>query len=67
MIGNFYIDVARSQQLEGLQLAFQALASQVWSLEHYHRDTFLWLMSRDGAVSRARFPYSPEKLHKLDF
>ncbi|KAL8946655.1 MAG: hypothetical protein Q9222_006977 [Ikaeria aurantiellina] len=66
-IGDFHLDIARSQQPEGLRLAFQGLASQIWSLEHYHLDTFLWLMSRDEAVSRARFPYSPETLYKLDF
>ena len=36
-------------------------------MEHYQDDSFLWLMSRDEAVSRARLPYSPEKLYKLDF
>lgn len=36
-------------------------------MKHYHHDSFLWLMSRDEAVSRARFPYSPEKLYRLDF
>lgn len=36
-------------------------------MEHYQDDSFLWLMSRDEAVSRARFPYSPETLYKLDF
>ncbi|KAI4222458.1 MAG: hypothetical protein L6R36_006142 [Xanthoria steineri] len=66
-IGNFYINIVRCQQLGCLQLAFQGLASQAWRLEHYHHDQFLWLMSRNEAVSRARFPYSPEKLYKLDF
>lgn len=66
-IGDFYIEIAPNQQSNGLQLAFQGLDSQIWKMEHYQHDTFLWLMSRDEAVSRARFPYSPEKLYKLDF
>lgn len=66
-IGDFHIEVTKSQQSKGIQLAFQGLDSQVWEMEHYHHDSFLWLMSRDEAVCRARFPYSPEKLYRLDF
>lgn len=66
-IGDFHIEIASSQRSQGLQLAFQGLASQAWEMKHYHHDSFLWLMSRDEAVSRARFPYSPEKLYRLDF
>ena len=66
-VGDFHLEISRRQRSEDLQLAFQGLASQVWALEHYHYDSFLWLMSRDEAVSRARFPYSPEKLYRLDF
>lgn len=66
-LGDFYIEITPNQQYNGLQLAFQGLDSQIWKMEHYQHDSFLWLMSRDEAVSRARFPYSPEKLYKLDF
>ena len=67
LIGDFYLDVAKRQQSVELQFAFQGLDSQIWSLEHYHHNAFLWLMPRNEAVRRARFPYSPEKLYKLDF
>ena len=66
-IGDFHIEIARSQHSKGLQLAFQGLDSQIWEMKHYHHDSFIWLMSRDEAVKRARFPYSPEKLYRLDF
>lgn len=66
-IGDFCIQITKNQQSKGIQLAFQGLDSQVWEMEHYHHDSFLWLMSRDEAVCRARFPYSPEKLYRLDF
>lgn len=66
-IGDFYIEIAAGRQSKGLQLAFQGLDSQVWDMKHYHHDSFLWLMSRDEAVSRARFPYSPEKLYIIEF
>lgn len=66
-LGDFYIEITPNQQSNGLQLAFQGLDSQIWKMEHYQHDSFLWLMSRDEAVSRTRFPYSPEKLYKLDF
>lgn len=66
-IGDFRIQITKSQQSKGIQLAFQGLDSQVWEMERYHHNSFLWLMSRDEAVCRARFPYSPEKLYRLDF
>lgn len=66
-ISDFQIEITINQRSQGLQLAFQGLASQVWEMKHYHHDSFLWLMSRDEAVRRARFPYSPEKLYRLDF
>ena len=66
-LGDFYIEIASNRESNGLQLAFQGLDSQIWKMEHYQHDSFLWLMSRDEAVSRAHFPYSPAKLYKLDF
>lgn len=65
--GDFRIQITKNQQSKGIQLAFQGLDSQVWEMEHYHHNSFLWLMSRDEAVCRARFPYSPEKLYRVDF
>lgn len=66
-ISDFHIEITMNDHSQGLQLAFQGLTSQVWQMKHYHHDSFLWLMSRDEAVRRARFPYSPEKLYQLDF
>ncbi|MCJ1394889.1 hypothetical protein MMC18_007769 [Xylographa bjoerkii] len=66
-IRDFFVEIKMNKQSESLELAFQGLDSQVWGLEHYHYDSFLWLMSRDEAVIRSRFPYSPEKLYKLEF
>ena len=67
-LGDFYISITTSNQaLNHLQLSFQGLDSQTWKMEHYQDNSFLWLMSGDEAVSRARFPYSPEKFYKLDF
>ena len=61
-LGDLFIDITPGPLSKGLQVTFQGLSSQVWSLKHYQDDTFLWLMSRNEAVSRARFSYPPEKL-----
>lgn len=66
-IEDFNIKISVKPSNENLELAFQGLDSQVWELRHYHYDTFTWLMSRDEAVKQARFPYSPEKLYKIEF
>ena len=68
-IRDFFIEVTMTNNSpsESLEFAFQGLDSQVWRMEHYHHDSFLWLMSRDEYVRRARFPYSPAKLFKFDF
>ena len=66
-LGDFYISITPNHASNCLQLAFQGLDSLVWKMEHYQDNSFLWLMSRDEAVSRARFPYSSETLYKLEF
>ena len=50
-----------------LEVAFQGLDSQVWPMEHYNYDDFLWLMTRDEAVRRGRFTYNPETLYQFQF
>lgn len=65
-IVGFNIKISVQPGTENIELAFQGLDSQVWELRHYHYDTFIWLMSRDEAV-QPRFPYSPEKLYKIEF
>jgi hypothetical protein len=62
-IGGFSIEIRRSTHPEHLQLAFRGLGSQKWNLKHYHHDSFIWLITQDEAVSKARFSYSPEKLY----
>ncbi|MCJ1234674.1 hypothetical protein MMC14_002637 [Varicellaria rhodocarpa] len=66
-IRDFCIKIRKNEESQGLELAFQGLDSQVWHMEHYHFDTFLWLMTRDEAVRRGRFTYNPETLYKLEF
>jgi hypothetical protein len=68
-IRNFFIEISICQDSgdQALQMALQDLCSQIWKLEHYHYDTFLWLMSRDQAAKRGRFTYSPAKLYRFDF
>ena len=66
-VNDFKIRILTRPSSGSLELQFQGLDSQTWELHHYHNDTFIWLMSRDEAVKRARFPYSPEKLFKLEF
>ena len=66
-LGDFYISITPNHASNCLQLAFQGLDSQVWKMEHYQDNSFLWLMSRDEAVGRACFPYSSETLYKLEF
>ena len=66
-IRDFFIEITINHRLNSLQLAFQGLDSQVWAMEHYHHDSFLWLMTRDEAASRAKFTINPETLYKFDF
>lgn len=54
-IRDFHIDISVNAQTGNLQLKFQGLEEQRWPMEHYQHDQFLWLMSRDDAVKRARF------------
>lgn len=51
-LGDFTLEV--SQREDGLLVAFQGLRSQSNRLEHYHFDTFSWLMTHDEAARRAR-------------
>lgn len=66
-IDDFVIKISIKSSSDNLELPFQGLHSQVWEMKHYNYDIFTWLMPRDEAVKRARFPYSPEKVYKLEF
>lgn len=64
-IRNFFLEI-RLQQ-DSLHLSFQGRDSQVWKMRHLHYDTFIWLMTRDESISRARFSYAPKDSYKLEF
>lgn len=63
------IDVrGQDSTASGLEVAFQGLDSQVWTLSHYEHDTFLWLACREEQAKRGRmvtYPLSADhfKLH----
>jgi hypothetical protein len=66
LIHNFFIEISLVNA--SLYLAFQGgRDNQVWKMEHYHYDTFLWLMSRDEAIKHSRFPYAGKDLYKIEF
>ncbi|KAF4629855.1 hypothetical protein G7Y89_g8284 [Cudoniella acicularis] len=47
----------------GLEVVFQGLDSQAWTLSHYEHDTFLWLATREEQAKRGRmvtYPLSPD-------
>ena len=65
-LGNFFIEVL--QRDDGLFVAFQGLPSQFNRLEHYHFDTFTWLMTHDEAARRARLMVNfPAEFYLLRF
>jgi hypothetical protein len=65
-IHNFFIEISLVN--DSLYLAFQGgRDNQVWKMEHYHYDTFTWLMSRDEAIKHSRFPYAGKDLYKIEF
>jgi CubicO group peptidase (beta-lactamase class C family) len=51
-IKNFSIDILERDG--NLYMRFQGLDSQTHSLQHYHHDTFSWLMTYDEIAKRAR-------------
>ncbi|KAF1823289.1 putative D-aminoacylase [Dissoconium aciculare CBS 342.82] len=54
------IDVRRcASSPSGMEVAFQGLDNQAWSLSHFERDTFLWLASREEQVKRGRMVTYP--------
>ncbi|KGO74321.1 Peptidase S12, Pab87-related, C-terminal [Penicillium italicum] len=63
---DFVVEI-RKKDTDTLQVAFQGLDSQVWDLQHYQLDTFIWLQSRDNIMKRARFPYAGKNLYTLIF
>jgi hypothetical protein len=66
LIHNFFLEISLVNA--SLYLAFQGgRDNQVWKMEHYHYDTFLWLMSRDEAIKHSRFPYAGKDLYKIEF
>ncbi|KAH9882574.1 hypothetical protein J1614_000810 [Plenodomus biglobosus] len=50
---------AQDKAPSGLEVAFQGLDSQAWSLSHYENDTFLWLASREEQARRGRMVTYP--------
>lgn len=65
-LGNFFVEVL--QREDGLFVAFQGLPSQFNRLEHYHFDTFTWLMTHDEAARRARLMVNfPAEFYLLRF
>ena len=53
IIGNWCIDVFED---EGLKMCFQQNREVPYRLEHYRHDSFSWLLTRNEAVLRGRFP-----------
>lgn len=49
LVDDFVVEI-RKKEAGTLQVAFQALDSQVWDLQHHEHDTFIWLLSRDNIV-----------------
>ncbi|CEJ94113.1 hypothetical protein VHEMI09664 [[Torrubiella] hemipterigena] len=58
---DWYIEVRKcgEKSSSGLEVAFQGLDSQAWSLSHYQHDTFLWLASREEQAKRGRMVTYP--------
>jgi CubicO group peptidase (beta-lactamase class C family) len=52
---------------EGLLMCFQGEHDQLYELEHYHYDTFSWLLTRDEDVRLGRFPVTRANFYLLDF
>jgi CubicO group peptidase (beta-lactamase class C family) len=63
---SFVVEIRKKDE-DSLQVAFQDLDSQLWSLRHYEYDTFLWLSPRDEQAKRARFTYASASVYKIIF
>lgn len=65
--GLFHILIRRRRGEEGLEVLFQGLESQAWSLTYYHCDTFVWIQPFNEQARRARFNLAGPDLFKLCF
>lgn len=63
---DFIVEIRKKDEYT-LQVAFQALDSQVWDLRHHQQDTFVWLTFRDEIVKRARFPFVGKNVYTIIF
>lgn len=66
---NWIIDVRAKDNSDDMEVVFQGLESQIWTLSHYENDTFLWLASREEQIKRGRmvtYPLVPAHF-KLSF
>lgn len=65
-VGTMHIDV--SCDSEHLNIAFQGLPDEVWSLRPWQGDIFTWLPeSRDVIARRARFSFQSPDYYKIKF
>jgi CubicO group peptidase (beta-lactamase class C family) len=70
-LGNFFVDVKQQQHQSsggpGLTMKVNGLTGQAYRLEHYHFDTFSWLMPYDEMVRRARVLFYGPEYFLLEF
>ncbi|KAG5927431.1 hypothetical protein E4U42_002266 [Claviceps africana] len=53
---DWFLDIRKRPLSHRLEVVFMGLGSQAWLMEHYSRDTFLWLADREEQVTRGRMP-----------
>ncbi|KAL4900329.1 beta-lactamase/transpeptidase-like protein [Aspergillus multicolor] len=69
-VGTFFIDVVQYANVDNqprLKMAMNGLPAQAYGLEHYHFDTFSWIMSYDEMVSRGRTTFYPAEYYLIEF
>lgn len=68
-LGNFVLEITAYEEdgTDTLQLAFQALKSQIYSLRHLANDTFEWSLTLNEEASRGRYHISDPSYFIVEF